>query len=226
MQDYYEILGLDPSATAGEILRAFRRLALIYHPDVNRSPDAAETFQRINSAYQVLIDPAMRAEYDARSAATRSLPASSRRGQINARRLYFERRVRAAADPRSTWNYYNVLGVPANASDDTIARAFHRLYRDFYGTGPDDPATGAILQEIIDARDVLSNPDRRMSYDSLPAHQQAPGRPLRPSPGRAASRRGRTGSGSGGRIRPGCLVGLLTLPLVVVYLAIRRVSTL
>ena len=227
MQDHYEILGLDPSATADEIRRAFRRLALIYHPDVNRSPDAVGTFQNINSAYQVLIDPVKRAEYDAQRSATGSpSSASFSDGQLDVRRFYFERRVRAAGNPRSTWNYYDVLGLPTNATRDTIVRASERLYRNFYGTGSVDPATGAILREIIDARDVLTDPERRRSYDSLPAHQQAPGRPRRQSAGRASGRGRRASVGNRAETRRGCLVGLLTLPMAVVQLLIRRISVL
>jgi hypothetical protein len=63
-RDYYRVLGLPPHATASEIKRAFRRLARIYHPDVNDSPDAEARFKEINEAYQVLSDPATRAAYD------------------------------------------------------------------------------------------------------------------------------------------------------------------
>uniref|UniRef100_A0A1D1YTB9 Chaperone protein DnaJ n=1 Tax=Anthurium amnicola TaxID=1678845 RepID=A0A1D1YTB9_9ARAE len=53
----YEVLGLPHSATPQEIKRAYRRLALKYHPDVNKEKNAQEKFMRIKHAYNSLIDP-------------------------------------------------------------------------------------------------------------------------------------------------------------------------
>lgn len=63
-RDYYEILGVGKSASPQDIKKAFRRLARQNHPDVNRSPDAAEKFKEINEAYEVLSDENKRARYD------------------------------------------------------------------------------------------------------------------------------------------------------------------
>lgn len=63
-RDYYEVLGLQKGASDDEIKRAFRRLAMKYHPDRNKEPDAGEKFREINEAYQVLSDPNKRAAYD------------------------------------------------------------------------------------------------------------------------------------------------------------------
>lgn len=63
-EDLYEILQVHPSAHQDVIQAAFRRLALLYHPDRNPSPDAAETMKRLNIAYEVLRDPDRRANYD------------------------------------------------------------------------------------------------------------------------------------------------------------------
>jgi len=75
-RDYYAILGVPRSASDDEIKRAFRRLALELHPDVNPSPDAKERFQELNAAYQVLSDPVRRSVYD-RMRTARHAPAAA-----------------------------------------------------------------------------------------------------------------------------------------------------
>ena len=62
--DYYDLLSVQRNATPEEIKKAFRRLALRYHPDRNKSPDAEDRFKEINEAYEVLSDPDKRAAYD------------------------------------------------------------------------------------------------------------------------------------------------------------------
>ncbi|WP_163216058.1 molecular chaperone DnaJ [Clostridium thermarum] len=64
-KDYYEVLGLQKGASDEEIKRAFRKLAIQYHPDKNQgNKEAEERFKEINEAYQVLSDPEKKAQYD------------------------------------------------------------------------------------------------------------------------------------------------------------------
>jgi DnaJ-class molecular chaperone len=64
-KNYYQILEVAPDATALEIKKSYRRLALRFHPDVNRDDrSSAEYFKEITEAYGVLIDPAKRRMYD------------------------------------------------------------------------------------------------------------------------------------------------------------------
>jgi molecular chaperone DnaJ len=62
--DYYEVLGVPRNASKEEIKQAYRRLALKYHPDRNKSPDAEEKFKLISEAYAVLSDDEKRKIYD------------------------------------------------------------------------------------------------------------------------------------------------------------------
>ncbi|MFH0748924.1 MAG: molecular chaperone DnaJ [Candidatus Bathyarchaeota archaeon] len=63
-RDYYEVLGINKSAAKDEIKNAYRQLALQYHPDRNKSPDAEEKFKEISEAYAVLSDAEKRKQYD------------------------------------------------------------------------------------------------------------------------------------------------------------------
>lgn len=80
-RNYYEILEVSQSATQDEIKKAYRRLALKYHPDKGGSE---AKFKEIANAYEVLSDPSRRAEYDK----TGSAPPKTSRGGIEAGKVF------------------------------------------------------------------------------------------------------------------------------------------
>ena len=63
-RDYYDILGVDKKASQAEIKKAYRALALKYHPDKNKEKEATERFKEVTAAYEVLSDSKKRQTYD------------------------------------------------------------------------------------------------------------------------------------------------------------------
>src|SRR3989337_1625905 len=63
-RDYYEALGVPRNASAEAIKKAFRRLAMQFHPDRNKEDGAEAKFKEIGEAYEALSDPEKRAAYD------------------------------------------------------------------------------------------------------------------------------------------------------------------
>lgn len=63
-RDYYDILGISKDASSQEIKQAYRKLALQYHPDRNKTKEAEQKFKEINESYEILSDPKKHQAYD------------------------------------------------------------------------------------------------------------------------------------------------------------------
>lgn len=105
--DLYRVLEVEPSAKPAVIEAAYRRLALRYHPDLNSDDPAAESqMKRINQAYHVLRNSALRADYDARSGvgmpelAVFPSEVTVRGCDPNAREISFSVRLRHVSGPQ------------------------------------------------------------------------------------------------------------------------------
>jgi DnaJ-class molecular chaperone len=64
LKDYYQLLGVPRNATSDDLRQAYREAALRYHPDRNPKPGDTDRFVEVGQAYETLIDPESRIEYD------------------------------------------------------------------------------------------------------------------------------------------------------------------
>lgn len=74
LNNYYEILEIEPGVDQEAIEAAYRRLALLYHPDLNSSPEATYRMQEVNIAYNTLRNPVKRATYDRNNRTMSAIP--------------------------------------------------------------------------------------------------------------------------------------------------------
>ncbi|XP_026886024.1 dnaJ homolog subfamily B member 5 [Electrophorus electricus] len=83
--DHYAILGVSSDSNEEEIRRAYKRLALRYHPDKNPDADAEEKFKQIAQAYEVLNDPQKRSQYDQQGLTKGGVPAAGNKADSAAK---------------------------------------------------------------------------------------------------------------------------------------------
>jgi molecular chaperone DnaJ len=123
----YLILGVPASATTADIKRAYRRLARRYHPGINPGDRAAEEkFAQVTSAYETLVDPVRRQQYDQSGAAHVAAP-----GQVTSRTFEF------------TEFDFSVSATGAQAA--TFSELFAEVLHPVPGQGPGRPEPGADL---------------------------------------------------------------------------------
>ena len=155
--NYYEILGVEPSATEDEIRTAYREWMRLVHPDRNRgNPRAEEMAKRINAAYEVLSDPAKRAAYD-REAASESA---------------------GFRQPESHWGplpyYYEILELSRDANREAIEEG-RRTLLDIIASyrSANIPRMDEYARHVNAAYRVLSDPAARAVYDRNPDGPQS-----------------------------------------------------
>ena len=130
-RDYYSVLGVGRSATPDEIKKAHRRLARELHPDINKSPDAAEKFAELQRAYEVLSDPEKRKTYDrfGHAGVDANVGGGAASGWPG-----------GAGPGRGTYTWSNIGGRPraghAGVSDFDVGSIFEEVFGGRAGAGP------------------------------------------------------------------------------------------
>ncbi|XP_041046317.1 dnaJ homolog subfamily B member 14 [Carcharodon carcharias] len=123
-KDYYEILGTSKDASDEDLKKAYRKLALKFHPDKNHAPGATEAFKAIGNAYAVLSNPAKRRDYD--QYGDSHSPGNYQHGGFE-----FHRNYESDITPEDLFNMFFGGGFPTgNAQPYTNgrARASHQSY--------------------------------------------------------------------------------------------------
>ncbi|MDQ2715365.1 MAG: DnaJ domain-containing protein [Chloroflexota bacterium] len=114
--DYYNLLGVEPDASPGEIKAAFKKLALQYHPDVYKGADAQERMRLLLRAYQTLNDAQARREYDAQRREPGVRSPSSQRGSgvgaASSKNRRGEVSPRARRDRQRHYDFSDLNGKP------------------------------------------------------------------------------------------------------------------
>ena len=94
-------------------------------------------------------------------------------------------------------DYYEILGVPRDATDEAISKAFRKLARKYHPDVNKDKGAEAKFKELSEAHEVLGDPEKRKRYDALGANWQA-GQDFRPPPGFEGFNFGGMGAGGNG----------------------------
>ena len=176
-EDYYRILGIHREASDEDIKRAYRKLALKFHPDKNRNSNAGERFKEIVKAYEVLSNKHSDFHLDIHGdAGVRQNNHSNTNGTQTSTHhdLREEGPPHEAGsshephkNPINNYNYekfhYLVLGIEKTATQEEINEAFFRLASIF--SSNDDPDARQRYTDICRAYEVLSDEKKRDTYD-------------------------------------------------------------
>jgi curved DNA-binding protein len=149
-KDYYQVLGLSKGATVDEIKKAFRKLALKYHPDKNPgNKEAEDKFKEINEAYAVLSDPEKKAQYD-------------RFGSSGFHQRYSQEDIFRGFD---VGDMFKDAGF---GTEDIFSRIFgagmHGHHRGFHYNVGREPGENFTMELQITFRDAFSGGEKRVAF--------------------------------------------------------------
>jgi curved DNA-binding protein len=165
--DYYSLLGVSKNATKEEIQKAYRKLARKYHPDVNKSQGAEETFKNINEAQSVLTNTESRALYDRYGNNWKEAQYQTNEGQQN-------------SESGNQWQQYggsfNFREGTNSFDDDIYADYFSNI---FGGTGrqqrswsghDDFPGRTIEAELLVTLEELFHGANKSLSWNSMEQH--------------------------------------------------------
>ncbi|ORX88484.1 DnaJ-domain-containing protein [Basidiobolus meristosporus CBS 931.73] len=123
--DFYAILGIEKSATEAQIKKAYRKLALQFHPDKNSAPGADEAFKLISKAFTILSDSDKRRVFDQSGCDPESRSSGARGFSSNTRGYQFEDEI----NPEQLFNMFFGGGFPASTFMGHDGVRYHRQYQ-------------------------------------------------------------------------------------------------
>jgi DnaJ-class molecular chaperone len=172
--DLYATLGLErKTATVDDIKGAYRSMAKQYIMMTSSCEKSAEMYQDIFRAYEVLINPLSKRNYDMLGCiAHRAPPRPNKKKPLPS-----AFRAATEAKTKSTTNaiqkqrakhseYYDILEIDADADDATIRRAYRAMAKKYHPDSNRGHDTTAHFQTVFRAYEVLHDPDLRRTYDA------------------------------------------------------------
>lgn len=157
-QDYYEILGISKNAKEDEIKRAYRRLALQYHPDRNKSKEAEEKFKEVTKAYEVLSDSQKRQTYDQFGAAAFEQGGPAGQGPFGGAQGGFDGQRTGQYGP-FTYTYTTNEGDFGGFSDP------FEIFEQFFGGGFAQRQRRPVYSLTIDFLEAVHGVEKKVTID-------------------------------------------------------------
>lgn len=135
-KDYYEVLGVSKTASLDEIKKAYRKLALQYHPDKNKTKEAEAKFKEVTKAYEVLSDSQKRQTYDQFGTAAFEQGGFAGQGPFGGAQGGFGGQTRTGQYGPFTYTYTTSDGSPEGFDFGGFSDPFEIFEQFFGGTSP------------------------------------------------------------------------------------------
>ena len=170
--DWYDVLGVQPNATRGEIRKAFQQKAREKHPDKVEGTTAEKKLKLLNQAYGILNDTEQRKAYDNSRRQPSLVSESSQQTQFDDHCNRDSRSNMPLASsinqraPSPEHDWYDVLGVQPNATRGEIRKAFHQKAREKHPDKVAGTTAEKKMKLLNQAYGVLNDTEQRKAYDN------------------------------------------------------------
>lgn len=170
-EDYYDLMGLKADVDMAAIKQAYRRLARLYHPDVNPSAEAHASMAKVNEAYEVLSDPQRRAAFDGVRKGQLALRAAVARANVG-------NKAAAETDMPSDWKQgFRFDGQPTagrsgEGFSDFFTSMFGRAAKPEAADAKPERGADEHVKLVIDANDAVDGAVRAVALRTLAPDEQ------------------------------------------------------